>query len=908
MVKKIATLLIFLNTCFSFSQSEASNWFFGDNAGIRFNRDGTISELTNGRLSTTEGCATISDANGNLLFYTDGVTVWNKNHTAMPNGYGLYGDSSSTQSAIVVPQPENPDIYYIFTVDTSVGRNDPDYGFNYSIVDMTLDSGLGNVTIKNSRLLSNCSEKVTAVVKDCVSQSIWVITFAPDRTEFIDTFYAYEVSTTGLNTTPVKSAFATDIQDKRGYLKLSPEGTKLVCANGQYGLFLYDFDKTTGIVSNEIPININFSLNSQKPQVSYGAEFSPSSELLYITSYYETTEEEGFNPIYQYGALLQYDLTAPNISASEVVLDHSQTYRGALQLGPNGKIYRTMNRSYNIGLPYLSVINTPNNKGTACNYTHSALQISRNGRQGLPPFITSFFSQKIDIIGYSDTFSIELELCENDTYTLKAPEIPGATYIWSFNGQEISNTDYFLDVNEGGVYNVFIDPNTGECDKTLEGVANVIYNENPVAYDYKLTQCDEDGIQGGFTRFNLNEATSYLTGNNENLAVEFYLDASLTLPVTTPEDFNFDAETPQPVYTKVYNKNTNCFDISTLTLEVSLTQIPDFTATPQCDELYSEDGLNTFYLNDITTELQTTNNILSSSITFYETYEDALLEQNRLNSIYNNTTPYNQTIYSRIENDNSCFGINKIFLSVNKIPEVEAEDYRLYCLNSYPQTIIIDAGMVNDNPDNYTYLWSTGETTHDIAINQPGIYTVVISNAADCSKERTVTVEASNIATIDNILVKDASENNTITTVVSGEGLYEFALYDDNNILVTDYQESNVFTNIRAGIYKVYIKDVKNDCGMVYQSVSVIGFPKVFTPNNDGFNDTWQVYGTSDMFQPNSKIQIFDRYGKLLKELTPLNGGWDGSFNGKQLPNDDYWFFVTLQDGRIFKDHFTLKR
>ncbi|GAA4306442.1 T9SS type B sorting domain-containing protein [Aestuariibaculum suncheonense] len=908
MIKKIATLLFIFNSLLSFSQSEASNWFFGDNAGIRFNPDGTITEQTNSKLSTTEGCATISDANGNLLFYTDGVTVWNKNHMPMPNGYGLFGDASSTQSAIVVPQPENPNIYYIFTLDTAVSRNDPDYGFNYSVVDMNLDSGLGNVTTKNSRLLSFCSEKVTAVVKDCVSQSIWVITFAPDRTQFIDTFFAYEVSTSGLNTTPVKSSFNTNIQDKRGYLKLSPDGTKLICANGSFGLFLYDFDKTTGIVSNETPININFSRNGSKPQVSYGAEFSPNNELLYISSYYETTEDEGFNPIYQYGALLQYDLTAANISGSEMVLDHRQTYRGALQLGPNGKIYRSMNRSYNQGLPYLSVINNPNLKGTACNYAHSALKLSRDGRQGLPPFITSFFSQKIDIIGYEDTFSIELQLCENDTYTLKAPEIPGATYVWSYNRKEISNTDYFLEVDKSGVYSVFIDPNTGECDKTFEGVANVFYNANPVAYDYTLTQCDEDGIAGGITRFNLKEAKSNLSGNIEGLDVEFYEDETLTTLIPNPENYSFNADAPQPLYAKVYHINSGCFDVSTLNLNVNLTQIDDFSAPPLCDELNSEDGLNTFNLDDITSSIQTTNNISASVITYYPNYDDALLEQNPLSSDYKNTTPYNQTIYSRIENDNSCFGINKVFLTVNKLPEIETESHALYCLNNFPQTISINAGMINDNPENYTYTWSTGETTHDININQPGIYTVSISNSVGCSKERTVTVETSNIATIDNISVKDASVNNTITAVVSGEGYYEFALYDENLVLVKDYQESNVFTNVRPGIYNLYIKDVKNDCGMVYQTISVIGFPKMFTPNNDGFNDIWQVYGTSDMFQPNSKIQIFDRYGKLLKELTPLNGGWDGSFNGKQLPNDDYWFFVTLQDGRIFKDHFTLKR
>ena len=103
------------------------------------------------------------------------------------------------------------------------------------------------------------------------------------------------------------------------------------------------------------------------------------------------------------------------------------------------------------------------------------------------------------------------------------------------------------------------------------------------------------------------------------------------------------------------------------------------------------------------------------------------------------------------------------------------------------------------------------------------------------------------------------------------------------------------------------MRDIKNDCGIVNEGVSVIGFPKFFTPNNDGFNDTWQVYGVSNQFQSNTKILIFNRFGKLIKELDPSGIGWDGTFNGNALPSDDYWFSVQLEDGRIFKNHFTLK-
>jgi len=114
--------------------------------------------------------------------------------------------------------------------------------------------------------------------------------------------------------------------------------------------------------------------------------------------------------------------------------------------------------------------------------------------------------------------------------------------------------------------------------------------------------------------------------------------------------------------------------------------------------------------------------------------------------------------------------------------------------------------------------------------------------------------------------------------------------------------------NVPPGIHTIRVRDVKNDCGIVEQLVSVIGFPKFFTPNDDGYQDTWQVYGVSEQFQPNTKILIFDRYGKLLKQVSPLGNGWDGTMNGDPLPNDDYWFAVTLQDGRVFKSHFSLKR
>ncbi|TYA53893.1 T9SS type B sorting domain-containing protein [Formosa maritima] len=430
----------------------------------------------------------------------------------------------------------------------------------------------------------------------------------------------------------------------------------------------------------------------------------------------------------------------------------------------------------------------------------------------------------------------------------------------------------------------------------------------PTSFNASLLQCDEDGVNDGRTFFNLNEANNVLTGGISNLSTAFYFSLTNAENSNNPLDANNynNLTNPQIVFAQVIDNTTGCFSIAELSLEVSVTQLLDYQAPPTCDELGSEDGINTFNLSDFEADMHTINGIVFP-ITFYESYQDALLEQNELVSPYNNTTPYNQTLFARAENNNACYGISEVYLTINKLPELEADESVLYCLNTFPQTIPLSAGILNDSPTNYTYLWSTGETTETIQINQLGTYTLTTTNIFGCSKSRNITVEPSNTATFNDIIVVDATENNTITVLVLGEGIYEYALYDQDGLYAT-FQSSNIFNNIYGGIYTVAVRDIKNNCGIVTQDVSVIGFPKVFTPNGDGFNDTWNVKGVSNLFQPNTMIRIFDRYGKLVKQLDPLGTGWDGTFNGEALPTSDYWFSATLQDGREFQSHFTLKR
>lgn len=906
MKKHISLAILCFIGLSSFAQYEASNWYFGENAGITFDLvNNSLTPLTNGKLNTREGCASISDNAGHLLFYTDGVTVWNKNHEQMKNGTGLQGDSSSTQSAIIVPKPQDDNIYYVFTVDNDL--NEINFGLNYSEIDITQDNGLGAITAKNINLLPWCSEKITAVLKDCITKSLWVVTLASENGTLknFNTYHAYEVTSAGVNHTSVTSTFNISITDQRGYLKLAPNGTKIASANVRNGLYLYDFDITSGKLTNEQYIEIKSNNNGIFP---YGVEFSPNSDLLYVhasNSFFDSENLDRNNdPQNHTSTLVQLNLNEIAIENTQVIIEENVLFRGALQLGPDGKIYRTLNSTYNTGTPYLGCIQNPNTVGIGCDYIHQSLSVAPNKTsQGLPPFVVSFFNNEIDIIknGISTT---TLDLCEGDTYLLTADDIIGATYVWTKDQVTLPQTSFEITIDEQGRYEVTIDPNNGDC--TTQGQAFVNFTNKPEAFNHSLIQCHTEASNDGLTVYNLHEADDGLTGGKPGLSTTFYTDPSRSIEVDG-EAFK-NTSNPQTIYAKITNESTGCSSFSELLLEATTTQAKDAILPAVCDDDGFEDGIRVFNL-DAADQL-VTNGISASdlNITYYETYEDALLEVKPLNRQYTNISPYTQTVFARVENANNCYGISRVFLSVKALPDIITEDFLYYCLNTFPDFISIRASEVNMTASNFTYLWSTGEVTNNIQINQPNTYTVTVTNTYGCSKDRTVTVTPSSTAVFETIDVIDLHQNNTISVFVSGEGTYQYQLRTMDNTPLSSFQESHIFENVSPGIYNIHVKDIKNECGIVNQSVSVIGYPKFFTPNNDGYNDTWHIYGVSEIFQPDSKIMILNRFGKLIKTITPSDKGWDGTVNGNKLPSDDYWFVVNLQDGRTFKNHFTLKR
>lgn len=362
------------------AQKEANYWYFGDHAGLNFGL-GVPIPLTNGALSTGEGCSSISSSTGNLQLYTDGRFVYDKNHNQMPNGFGLLGHSSSTQSGIVVPKPLSFSQYYIFTVDA--WDNNLVNGLCYSRVDMTLNNGNGDVVVseKNVSLVPLTCEKVTAVGhSDGIS--FWVITHKWGT----DEFYAYQITSSGVNTTPVishaGSPIVGDMQNSKGYIKVSPDGEWIAMANNTaFNVGIFNFNNATGSVTHFATDNNYTNPGGWDPGGPYGVEFSANSSKLYIG------EWKANRRIFQYDLSSNDPTTVLNSRVMVGSVNQSGAPIGALQLGPDNRLYVARQNN-----PYLSRINSPNVQGSGCGWEENAVGLAgRESTYGLPPFIQSFF-------------------------------------------------------------------------------------------------------------------------------------------------------------------------------------------------------------------------------------------------------------------------------------------------------------------------------------------------------------------------------------------------------------------------------------------------------------------------------------------------------------------------------------
>ncbi|WP_178984496.1 T9SS type B sorting domain-containing protein [Winogradskyella helgolandensis] len=391
---------------------------------------------------------------------------------------------------------------------------------------------------------------------------------------------------------------------------------------------------------------------------------------------------------------------------------------------------------------------------------------------------------------------------------------------------------------------------------------------------------------------------------------------------------------PQQIFVTITNNITGC-SISTQSFNIEVQEAaqanPNMEAIvyETCDDEMETDGdpTNDSAQFDLTTrdaEVLDGQDPLNYIVSYYETQDDADLNVNPLPTLYENITNP-QVIYARVDNDTPdgttgndtsiCYAVAEITLQVNPLPEFNLEDSYILCLNTNGtevlEPLVIDTGL---SALDYSFEWSyntvviPGATGPSIMPTQGGSYSVLVTDMSTSTETNCTNVDTTDVIeseppslTIE-LLTQAFADNHILQALATGIGVYEYSL--DGG----PWQDEGTFTNLSAGEHEITARD-KNGCGLITVSKFIIDYPLYFTPNGDGNNETWNIEGVGS----NAKIYIFDRYGKLIKQISPDGDGWNGTYNGKAMPTSDYWFTVEYDEPsngvrKEFRAHFTLKR
>ena len=515
------------------------------------------------------------------------------------------------------------------------------------------------------------------------------------------------------------------------------------------------------------------------------------------------------------------------------------------------------------------------------------------------------------------------------------------------NSLQITNTPLSYDNYQ---YRVVLSKTGNTCGLTSDAIVLMV-NPKPALLNNEilLKQCADDVSRN--TIINLSEAEVNIIETPENFTFEYYeteidaINGNTTKIIKDIENYPVTNGLAEAGVRIISDKG--CY--STAKIEVEASYAGDVLYDKifeECDDFIDindePDGITNFNFNEARQEVIDLFPLVIQGdieVYFYETTSDRNAAINEISNIsnYRNTSyAYNQTIYIKIKNrnNNDCEGVGKLFLKTNAIPVFnidgeEPNDPIIICAENSPYLLTVDTF------DDYNYEWlkdgaSFGGNTKEIVIEDAGIYTVIASSKTTstsrktCSLQKNITVfksdfenlEESFVTITDDLSIINSNLNIRIdiprNPLINEEFLY--ALEDENGMIIRSFQDSHIFEDIEGGIYKIIVEN-KNGCGFSELVVSVIQFPKFFTPGGDAKNNTWAVKGVNTtLYQSNSTINIFNRYGTLVAQTTINSDGWDGTYNGKLLPSNDYWFSVQLtpidteKKPILKKGHFSLLR
>ena len=430
----------------------------------------------------------------------------------------------------------------------------------------------------------------------------------------------------------------------------------------------------------------------------------------------------------------------------------------------------------------------------------------------------------------------------------------------------------------------------------IETKINLIVSPLPIAHNLDVLVGCDDNNDGISEFFDTSLVEKNVLAGQMDMRVSYYDNRGNEMTSPLPNPLTNTTAGSQNIIVRVTNLKTNCSSETILILQTSSKPI---IKKPQtifaCEE---EKGFANF--NTTAIESQVIGNQSGLKISYRDA--NGIMLPTPLPKFFKNTIANNQTIIVKVENilNPLCFSETSFDLIVNKLPIIEIEKHYVICDSDPYLSISVDSDF-----DSYEWKFEDKtiiSTVNEVKLIDNGNYNLKImknTNGVVCENNFPFSLNRSKLPSIQEVVFNEFG-NNFIKVIASGNGAFEYSIDGDN------FQDSNVFENITGGNYFVYLRD-KGGCGEDKVEVTLLDYPKFFTPNNDGFNDNWQIEGINKY--PNAKVYIYDRYGKLIKQLNPKEIGWDGNYNQKKLISDDYWFTVDLGNQKsIFKGHFSLKR
>ncbi|MGQ0828316.1 MAG: hypothetical protein ACT4ON_07970, partial [Bacteroidota bacterium] len=744
---KITILFLFFCNILS-SQNQNKKWYFGDHAALDFSSGSPVA-LTNSQLNTAEGCSTISDNTGNLLFYTDGQTVYNKNHIVMPNGTGLLGHPSTTQSALIVLKPGSNSLYYVFTIYHLGGA------MTYSIVDMTLQSGSGDVTsTKNVVLHPAVSEKQCAVQR--CDGNIWIISHESTTT----TFYADLLTPAGISPSILSSVGTSHAGgggggtfNTVGQLKVSQQGDRLALAIRDAALFeVFDFNINSGIINNPITINAG------SYPVAYGVEFSPDGSKLYggiITS----------NSVYQFNLLAG---SAAAISSSATLVGSSSGFTNSLQIGTDGKIYVAKSVSQTSGIGFLDVINNPNLLGSSCSYVNSGISLSgKLSLLGLPNL--AVYPSGGSSLAITGTTTI----C-NGTSTILSTS-GGGTYSWS-----TTETTSAISVSPTISTSYSVTVTSGACSGTATVQVTVVNNSIPTITGSNSV------CPGASTTLTGNGGTTYVWNNGQTTASITVSPSVQTTYTVTANKSGCTGQTtvvvsipPPPVPTISGNTAICNGDSTTLTATAGGTYewntgatTASITVSPPITTTYTVTvtaGCTASSTVVVTVQAPVTPTITGKSIICTGTSTTLSTSGGGTYAWSDGATgssitvsPTSNITYTVTVTNGLCSGTASIFVTVNPNPSPVIVGTTTICSGQSTSLTTNGGG---------TYQWGQGQTTSMITISPTTTtsYTVTVTtNGCTRSATAQVTVKPTPTPTITGTITICTGQSTMLTSSTAG--------------------------------------------------------------------------------------------------------------------------------------------